>query len=466
MKRSGALALLSTLLLGLAGCGQTAVHHAAPGSAAAPAKPAAGAPDLKRIGHVVVIFQDNRSFDNLYGTVPGADNIANAGAAATQIDPQGQPYKTLPTVMTVGSTGAVPDTRFPPDLPNAPFNIGNYVSPDLPTGDLVNRFYQEQQQINGGQMNKFAAVSDAGGLVMGYYEASALPLFAYAKRYVLADQFYHAAFGGSFLNHIWLVCACTPRYPNPPPRLVAVLDAAGRLVQDGAVSPDGFAVNNIQPSAQPHTAGRSQDKLLPPQTMPTIGDRLSDKGIDWAWYAGGWDDALAGHPDASFQFQHQPFVYFARYGDGTPERAQHLRDESRLLADIAAGTLPPVTFVKPIGYLNEHPGYTDLVSGQKHVVEILQAIEKSPIWQDAVIIVTYSENGGFWDHVAPPKVDRWGPGTRVPALIVSPFARRGFVDHTHYDTTSILKLIEARWSLAPLGSRDAAAADLSNALAP
>ncbi|MFO1057856.1 MAG: alkaline phosphatase family protein, partial [Dongiaceae bacterium] len=208
MKRRGALALLSTLLPALAGCGETAVHKAAPG--AAPAAPkAAAAPDLGRIGHVVVIFQDNRSFDNLYGTFPGADGIANAGAAATQVDLQGRPYDKLPTVMTVGSTGAVPDTRFPPDLPNKPFNIGDYVSPDLPTGDLVNRFYQEQQQINGGAMNKFAAVSDAGGLVMGYYADGTLPLHDYARRYVLADRFFHAAFGGSFLNHVWLICACT-----------------------------------------------------------------------------------------------------------------------------------------------------------------------------------------------------------------------------------------------------------------
>jgi phospholipase C len=466
MVRSAACAALSTLSLLLAGCAETAVHRAAPTAAAAPAGTAPAVPDLRRIGHIVVVFQDNRSFDNLYGTFPGTDNIANAGAAATQVDIHGHPYAQLPTIMDVTANGAVPDTRFPPELPNAPFEIGTYVTPDQPTGDLVNRFYQEQQQINGGRMNKFAAMSDAGGLAMGYYDGSALPLWQYAKRYVLADHFHHAAFGGSFLNHMWLICACTPRYENPPPALVAVVDSVGALVKDGAVTPEGYVVNNMQPQAQPHAAGRSQAKLLPPQTMPTIGDRLSDKGIDWAWYAGGWDDALAGHPDLNFQFQHQAFAYFARYGDGTAERAQHLRDESRLLADIAAGKLPPVTFVKPIGSLNEHPGYTDVVSGQKHVVEILQAIEKSSIWQDAVIIVTYSENGGFWDHVTPPRVDRWGPGTRVPAIIVSPFARRGYVDHTQYDTTSILKLIEQRWGLAPLNSRDASAADLGNALAP
>jgi phospholipase C len=468
MVRSGALAVLSLLVVSLAGCGETAVHRGGPATTPAASAPPAAKPataNLQRIGHIVVVFQDNRSFDNLYGAFPGADNIANAGAAATQVDLQGRPFTQLPTVMDIGANGAVPDTRFPPNLPNAPFDIGTYVPPDQKTSDLTNRFYQEQQQIDGGRMDKFAAVSNAGGLTMGHYDGSQLPLWPYAKRYVLADNFYHAAFGGSMLNHLWLVCACTPRFENPPPDLVAVVDSSGKLVKDGAVTPDGYVINLVQPRAQPHAPDRSPAKLLPPLTLPTIGDQLSDKGIDWAWYSGGWDDAIAGHPDDKFQFYHQPFAYFARYGDGTPDRAQHLRDESRLLGDIAAGTLPPVAFVKPIGGLNEHPGYADVMSGQRHVVEILQAIEKSPIWQDTVVIVTYGENGGFWDHVAPPRIDRWGPGTRVPAIIVSPLAKAGTVDHTHYDTTSILKLIEERWGLAPLGSRDAAAASLANALA-
>ena len=88
----------------------------------------------------------------------------------------------------------------------------------------------------------------------------------------------------------------------------------------------------------------------------------------------------------------------------------------------------------------------------------------SPVWSDVLIIAAYDENGGRWDHVAPPVVDRWGPGTRVPAIIISPFAKRGFIDHTRYDTTSILRLIERRWRLQPLSTRDASAADLSNAL--
>jgi phospholipase C len=136
-----------------------------------------------------------------------------------------------------------------------------------------------------------------------------------------------------------------------------------------------------------------------------------------------------------------------------------------MMADIAAGSLPAVTFFKPIGEQNEHPGYADVLEGDTHAAGIIKAIQDSPLWKDSVIIVTYDENGGLWDHVAPPATDKWGPGTRVPTIIISPFAKKGFIDHTVYDTTSILKLIETRYGLVPLGTRDAGAADLSNALA-
>jgi phospholipase C len=422
-------------------------------------------PGFEKIGHIVVIFEENRSFDNLYGTFPGAEGLANAGATATQVDKSGKPYEHLPPVMNTNKKPAVVDDRFPADLPNRPFDATEMVALDHMTGDLVHRFYQEQMQINGGKMDKYAAISDAGGLVMSYYDGSSLPLWAYAKQYVLADHFFHAAFGGSFLNHFWLVCACSPRYENAPADMVAKLDGAGMMVKDGAITPDGYAVNTVQSRFQPHNAAITDPaKLLPPQTMPTIGDRLSEKGITWAWYSGGWDDALAGHPDPTFQFHHQPFAYFAKYGDGTAEKAKHLKDEKAMMADIAAGTLPAVTFYKPIGTDNEHPGYANVLTGDQHAAQIIQAIEKSPFWSDTVIIVTYDENGGLWDHVAPPKVDLWGPGTRIPAIIISPFAKRGFVDHTAYDTTSILKFIETRHGLAPLTDRDAAAADLGNAI--
>jgi phospholipase C len=122
-----------------------------------------------------------------------------------------------------------------------------------------------------------------------------------------------------------------------------------------------------------------------------------------------------------------------------------------------------VSFVKPLGEVNEHPGYTNVLSGEQHVAELLKALRASKQWKNTAVIVTYDENGGFWDHVAPPTIDRWGPGTRVPTLVISPLAKHGYVDHNRYDTTSILALIEHRWGLAPLSARDAAANDMRNA---
>jgi phospholipase C len=429
-------------------------------------EPVAPKPGFEKIGHIIVLYLENRSFDNLYGLFPGADGIEQASNAAAQVDKSGKVYETLPAVMNTSKKPAVVDDRFPASLPNKPYRAETYVALDQFSGDLVHRYYQEQAQIDGGKMDKFAALSDGGGLVMSYYDGSKLPLWQYAKEYVLADHFFHGAFGGSFLNHVFLVCACAPRYDNAPASLVAQLDGNGGLVKDGAVTPDGYAVNTIQTQFQPHSP-KITDKslLLPPQDMPTIGDRLSEKGISWAWYSGGWDDALAGHADGRFQFHHQPFAYFAKYGDGTAERSQHLKDEKQMMADIAAGTLPAVTFFKPIGAQNEHPGYASILEGDTHTAELIKAIQASPVWKDSVIIVTYDENGGLWDHVAPPVVDKWGPGSRIPTLIISPFAKKGFVDHTVYDTTSILKLIETRYGLVPLSSRDAGAADLSNAFA-
>jgi phospholipase C len=168
-------------------------------------------------------------------------------------------------------------------------------------------------------------------------------------------------------------------------------------------------------------------------------------------------------PTTLFQYNHQPFVYFAKYAEGTPGRA-HLKDETDFLAAATAGSLPAVSFVKPDGVDNEHPNYTDVIGGDTHTLDLINAVRNGPNWSDTVIVVTYDEGGGFWDHVAPPSADRWGPGTRVPTLIVSPFAKKGFVDSTVYDASSILALIEHRWGLSALGTRDAVAADLTASL--
>jgi phospholipase C len=411
---------------------------------------------IDRLQHIVVIYLENRSFDNEYGQFPGANGLREERLHLRrfpQIDSAGVPFDSLPEV--AGSP-------LPLDLRNRPFAIERFIPATQPTIDLVHRFYQEQVQIDHGKMDKFVQVSDAKGLSLGYYHTANLPLAAEAERYTLCDNFFHAAFGGSFLNHFWLIAARTPEFPNAPATAVAQLDANGNLIKDGFVTPDGFAVNTAFTVNSPHPATVPPANLVPNQTFPTIGDRLSEKGISWAWYSGGWNDALAGTPGALFQFHHQPFAFFANFADGTQAKADHLKDELDFLAAVQGDSLPAVSFVKPYGLDNEHPGYTDIITGENHVLGLINAVRSSPAWAHTAIIITYDENGGFYDHVAPPRVDRWGPGSRVPTLVISPFSHVG-VDHHRYDTTSILALIERRWHLEPLTSRDEHADPLSGA---
>ena len=469
------------------------------------APPSADRAGLSKIEHILVIYAENRSFDNLYGLFPGANGIANATPAQyTQVDRDGKPFTTLPPVWK----GKDADPAFPRDLPNKPFRID--ASPinlplSTPTRDLIHEFYRNQEQIDGGRNDRFVAASDAGALVMGYYDGSKLPMWKWAQEYTLADNFFMAAFGGSYLNHVWLICACTPLDDHAPAGARAQVDERGWLKTKGPASasvmaapaeflggettPDGFSVNTTQPPYQPSRIPPAKGgdprfadparHTLPPQKLMTIGDTLSAKGVSWVWYSGAWDDAVRDGmqpPDAkrliinyrekgapNFVTHHQPFNYFARFAPGTPDRERHLKDYKDLVAAIDKGDLPQVAFYKPQGNLNQHPGYADVLSGDEHVAALIAKIKASPLWNSTAIIVTYDENGGFWDHVAPPKGDRWGPGSRIPAIVVSPYARRGFVDHTYYDTTSILKLITRRFDLEPLPGMRAGAGDLTAA---
>jgi len=232
------------------------------------------------INHVIVIYQENWSFDSLYGQFPGANGIANAGAATQQIDKEGKSYATLPQPIDTNQRPPAPDPRFPANMPVQPFDIAKYVPPDQKIGDLVHRFYQEQYQIDGGTMDKFVAWSDNGGLVMGYYNATDMPEGKLAQQYTMADNFFHAAYGGSFLNHFWLMCACTPIWPNAPESRKAQLDANGIMVKDGSVTPDDYVINTSFTINSPHPANITDTaQLVPQQTIQTIDDRLDNKGI-------------------------------------------------------------------------------------------------------------------------------------------------------------------------------------------
>jgi phospholipase C len=423
---------------------------------------------LKKVRYIIVVYQENWSFDGLYGQFVGANGLSSYYGANAQVDKDGVVLNTLPQVLNDFDYTANPpvsDVRFPPAngnaaLPVRPFDLKKYISTSDTTGDLVHRFYTEQLQINSGKMDGFVAWSNNGGLVLSYFDASNLPEGRLAQQYVLCDNFFHSAFGGSFLNHQFLIAAAAPRWENPPPNLIS--DPDPKHLKDNVVTPEGYAVNTVFSVNSPHPANIEKSDLLPEQTNPTIGDRLSAKRVSWKWYSGGWDAALAGHPDPLFQFHHQPFVYYTNFKDGTKARKDHLQDETRFFADLKRGQLPSVSFIKPLGPDNEHPGYATLLRGQQHVAEIVEAVRRSNVWGESVIIITYDENGGRWDHVAPPVGDKFGPGTRVPTIVISAFAKKRFVDHSQYETLSILRFIELRFGLTPLSQRDAESDPLMN----
>ena len=426
--------------------------------------PAQAQDALSKIGHIVVIFEENRSFDNMFGLFPGADGLLNAGLAAPQVDKNGRVYEVLPSVIDTTAKPIGTDARFPGMMPNSPFPIETFVSQEEKTGDLVHKWYQEQMQIDGGRMDKFAAISDAAGLTMGYFDMSHSHEWKLASEYTLGDAMFHSAFGGSFLNHSFLICSCAFRWPDAPAKIVAQEDQWGNMIKDGQVTPDGFAVNTSRSVYLHAPSDTDQTLLVPPQTMPHIGDRLDAKGVSWVWYSGGYDDAMAGKPDKLFQFHHQSLAYFKDLAPGTPAQKAHLKDYKDLVADIEHNTLPQVVFYKPIGQFNEHPGYANIADGDAHLAEVVAKLQASQAWNDMLIVVTYDENGGQWDHVPPPKRDRWGPGTRIPLIAIGPTVKRHFIDHTTYDFGSILRTIELRFGAEPLGPPDANANPMTNLL--
>src|SRR4051812_48832758 len=324
--------------------------------------------------HLVVIYQENHSFDNLYagwGRVGhqevegrGSPGYARRGA---QVRQDGSPYRCLyqndPSLATppldaaCGTDTASNGFSYASHFRNRPFSINDYLTPESPTcpggtpggctRDLVHRFYQEQYQLDGGRMDRYSTGSDAAGLTQGYYDTRQLPIYQYlhaagAPRYVIADRFFQAAFGGSSLTPQSRGAAQAPPWPDAPAGTHSVLDgdgfpnpnppAAGTGVRpyplhtsDPALN-DGpltqacpgrrgfacgdYAVNTVQPANPPSAGGANTLPLVnnvdpaAPDYRRTIGDELSERNIGWAWYAGGWNDAAAGHPGPLFQYHH------------------------------------------------------------------------------------------------------------------------------------------------------------------
>ena len=303
----------------------------------------------------------------------------------------------------------------------SPYHLGSTRTPDLDHGSVTARI-----AVDGGRMDGFVKAQDArslpGKTALGYYDDRDLGLYwQLAHDFVLADRFFSSARGGSLQNHQYSVAA---RASGLGERIPAT----------------GFS-------------------------MPTIFDRLDAGHVSWKFYVKNYDPTLTyktvttGNPKVS-QVAWVPLLAMPAFVDD-PARFSNIVDLSSLYRDLAAGTAPAVSYLVQGGTSEHPPG--DIAHGQLAVAAMVSAIMRSPVWSSSAIIITWDDWGGWYDHVAPPQVDGDGYGLRVPALIISPYARHAFVDHTTSDFTSILKFIERLHGLAPLTTRDERASDLLEA---
>ncbi|UCC77011.1 MAG: alkaline phosphatase family protein [Anaerolineales bacterium] len=375
--------LLCALVLG------TALRQAEAGAAAQCEEPSTP------IRHLVVLMQQNHTFDNYFGTYPGADGTRHE--TCVPIEPA-NPH----------STECV-----------EPFHLGQY--PDL--SHSRNTFIH---QYNGGRMDGFVSAHEIEGqdgtLALGYYDDRDLPYYwNLADEYVLFDRFFSSAHSGSVDNRMYWVAGVS--------------------------------------------AGGSDGSSRAYPDRPTIFDRLEEKGIEWKFYVRNFDPSLNYRNVGSAgmlepQVQWLPLLSMDRFIDD-PKLSSRIVDMEEFYEDVRRGTLPAVSYVMALG-ASEHPP-SNLQGGQRVTKSMIQALMQSEAWDASAFLLTYDDWGGWYDHVVPPQIDGSGYGFRVPALLVSPYARRGYVDHTELDFASILRFIEDNWGLRPLARRDARANSIAGA---
>lgn len=333
--------------------------------------PASAAGDAPAISHILVLMQENHSFDNYFGTFPGADG-----------PPEG---------LTVEGV--------------APFHF-----PSMFTADPGHSASTVSAAMNGGRMDRFVSAERTRD-TMGYFDSRDIPNYwEYARRFTLADRFFSSFAGPTLPNHLFLVAGQSPNVSRNIPR------------------PPGQGFG-----------------------FTSLADELESAGISWKCYVGARNPLSFGAMN--------PLAGFASLRD-LPDRFASI---ASLFHDLQSGSLPSVAWVFPSNEDSEHPPL-DVRVGMWYVTAVANALMKSPYWSDSVMIVTWDEYGGFFDHVAPPVRNGVTLGPRVPALIISPWVRPGFVDHATYDFSSILRFVEERFGLPPLTAWDRDAASLGQAM--
>jgi phospholipase C len=374
-------------------------------AAAAPAdsSPEELLPTTTPIKHFLVLMQENHSFDNYFGTYPGADGIPEG--ICMPIDNSRNPNRPRTTTECV-----------------EPFHIEGRAILDLGHSGGVHN-----AQYNNGRMDGFIKVfadrRGVGNQAMGYYDDRDIPYYwNVADNYVLFDRLFTSAAGGSVWNHMFWVTG-TPGNP-----------------EEDLLLPTGF------------------------DHVPTIFDRLQEAGISWKFYVQNYRPEITfrtpGGGDEASQIVWVPPLNYHRFLDD-PALSSRIVDMSEYYRDLAEGTLPAVSYMVPSGASEHPPG--SIQAGERFVRTLINGLMTSSSWKSSAFMWTYDDWGGWYDHVPPPQVDQYGYGFRSPALLVSPYAKQGHVDSTTLDFTSELKFIENNWGVAPLGARDAAANDITSA---
>ena len=334
-----------------------------------------------KIEHILFLIQENHSFDNYFGTFPGADGL-----------PPGTKMPLRP-----GEPGVV-----------APFHFTFTIS-----HDLNHSWETAHASYNNGRMDGFITAEHSLD-TMGYYDDSDLPNYwAYAKKFTLCDRFYSSLMGPSLPNHLYTIAA--------------------------------------------QSGGEIRNRALPPKGgygFKTLAELLESSNISWKYYDG------KANPHKFWLWN--PLPGFTTFQNNR-RLMSHLVPNTDYFKDLRNGTLPAVAWIVPNVRESEHPP-VNLQLGMWYSTAFVNALMKSPYWKNTLLVITWDDYGGFYDHVPPVQVDHYGYGLRVPTIIVSPYAKPGYIDHTRYDFTSVLKTIENRFGLKPLTSRDASANDLGGSL--
>jgi len=477
-----AILLFSALLF------SSAATHAALNKA--PSTPGPSTP----IKHLVVIFQENISFDHYFGTYPNA------------LNPQGEPsFNAVPNTPSVnGLTAALLNNN--PNLAN-PKRLDRTLS-DLVTCDQNHSYTAEQQAFDQGKMNLFVQTTAGSGctdktIVMDYYDGNTVTaMWNYAQHFAMSDNSFGSTFGPSTPGALNLISGQTHGATTPD---IAGNVANGTIIGD----PRPVAANDDCTIATAPKAAMSGTN---------VGDLLNKQNITWGWFQGGFKPSsvvngvavcatshknIAGATVTDYIPHHEPFQYYTSTANphhlppssvamiGKTDQANHQYDLSDFWAAVNAKNMPAVSFLKAPAYQDGHAGYSDPLDEQTFLVDTINALQTTPEWGSTAIVIAYDDSDGWYDHVMGPLVmpsaspedaltgtgacgtpqagaylDRCGYGPRLPLLVISPFAKRNFVDHSVTDQSSILRFIEDNWNLGRIGNQsfDALAGTLDNML--